>query len=250
MSIIQFLLIGVIVFSGFKIYDYQQNLKETDRIEAESREVVKELKTEIAEAKKEPDDINIENISRDFVGELQKQYPEAVGHLEIENTRISYPVVQHEDNQYYLSHAPDQSVNANGSIFLDHRNNPRLDDDNNIIYGHYIKSGKIFHDLYKFRDQDFYEEGEVYEVQTADGPKTYRIFSVYDTDPSFQYRYVNYDDKGEKADFIDSIIDRSLIDAGEVDELKDENAKILTLSTCSNKGSTRLVVHGVEIENE
>ena len=238
---------------------YWMNLKVTDTIEEESREMIADVRANIAKVDDDPaktDEVgsdepvkDIKDISLDFIGELKKSYPEAIGHIEIDETRVSYPIVQHKDNDYYLNRSPDQSSNANGSIFLDFRNSPKLDDDNNIIYGHYIKSGKLFHNLYKFRDQAFYDKVDKIELQTIDGPKTYKIFSVYDTDPSFQYRYVNYDDKEEKRDFMEVIKSKSLISVGDIDELGFDDSKILTLSTCSNRGATRLVVHGVEIDD-
>lgn len=249
---IQVLLIGVVIFSTFQIYGYSQNLKQTDNIEMESRALVQELKGDMAQSVLNgggDSEKDIVSISLDFIDELKQSYPEAVGHIEIDDTRISYPIVQHKDNEYYLTHSPDKNVNANGSIFLDYRNSPNLDDDNNIIYGHYIKSGKLFHNLYKFRNQAFFDTVDTVELQTFEGPKTYKIFSVYDTDPAFQYRYVTYDDKDEKRKFINQIADKSLIDVGEIEELSNDEAKILTLSTCSNRGKTRLVVHGVEISN-
>lgn len=241
---VQLLLVGVILFSGMNIFTYKQNLNKTDTIEAESRNMVESVRSDIDIAYSSE---AIQAISKNFIEDLQKDYPDAVGHIEIDDSRISHPIVQYEDNDFYLHHSPDQSVNANGSIFLDFRNNERLNDDNNIIYGHYIPSGKLFHDLYKFREQEFVDRVYTIELQTLDGPKTYQVFSVYDTDPSFQYRYVNYEDKDDKMDFINTIVDRSLVNVGNIEGL-DEDAKILTLSTCSNKGSTRLVVHGVEIE--
>lgn len=258
LTLIQLLLVGVIIFSSVKIYSYWQDLKQTDSIEAESRDMVQDVRKDIAEVVQDDtseavqDDASevredVESISLSFIDELKKTYPEAIGHIEIDDTRISYPIVQHEDNDFYLNHSPDKSENANGSIFLDYRNSPKLDDDNNIAYGHYIRSGKLFHNLYKFREQEFYNKVDTIELQTLEGPKIYKIFSAYDTDPSFQYRYVNYPDKDEKIDFIEEIVDRSLIDSGDTKELLDEDSKILTLSTCSNKGSTRLVVHGVEV---
>ncbi|MTP02545.1 class B sortase, partial [Turicibacter sanguinis] len=41
--------------------------------------------------------------------------------LKIENTNIDYPVVQSQDNQYYLKHDFNKNYLASGSIFMDYR---------------------------------------------------------------------------------------------------------------------------------
>ena len=63
--------------------------------------------------------------------------PHVVGWLYGEDTSIHYPVVQGEDNDYYLSHLFDGTTNPNGCLFLDCRGASDFSDNNSIIYGHY-----------------------------------------------------------------------------------------------------------------
>ena len=70
-----------------------------------------------------------------------------VGWLKIDDTNIDYPVLQTTDNIFYLDHNFEQEYDRNGSLFLDaecdivHRNT------NLIIYGHHMRSGKMFGNL-------------------------------------------------------------------------------------------------------
>lgn len=258
MTIIQVLLVIVIIFSGVKIYSYSQNLKETDRIEARSRELLEAAKLAEEKALQEAKDKEIAaekerqrkiQVSRDLILELQNEFPEAVGHIDIEDTRISYPVVQSKDNAFYLNHSPTTEWNPNGSIFLDYRNSIDFDDDNTIIYGHHIRTGKLFHNLHKFREQEFLNNVDIIEIHTNQGLKKFRVFSVYVTDPSFQYRHVNYPNTEMKHGFLQEILDRNIMETTYDEEaLFEEDSKILTLSTCANSGVTRMVVHGIEID--
>ena len=68
----------------------------------------------------------------DFV-QLEAINPDVVGWIFIEGTNINYPVVQGEDNDYYLSHLLDRSSNSSGSIFLDAYCAPDFSDSHSIL---------------------------------------------------------------------------------------------------------------------
>lgn len=143
-----------------------------------------------------------------------------------------------------MDHLVDKSYNGNGSIFLDYRNTNNFSDDNNVVYGHFIKSGKLFYDLDKFRKQDFYDKNNSIKLYTFDGEKNYIIYSAYVAEPNENYRMQNFSSSSEKSKFLEKIKSKSMIKTLDVDV---ENAKILTLSTCSDRGDNRLVIHAVEI---
>ena len=70
---------------------------------------------------------------------LQEINPDIVGWLYCEDTPIHYPVVQGEDNSYYLKHLFDGTYNANGCLFLDSRVKNDFSEAYSIIYGHHMK---------------------------------------------------------------------------------------------------------------
>ena len=53
------------------------------------------------------------------VKELKQENNDIVGWLEIDGTNISYPVLQGDDNDYYLKHNYKHEYISTGSIFLD-----------------------------------------------------------------------------------------------------------------------------------
>ena len=51
----------------------------------------------------------------------KKGYP-VMGWVRVQGTNIDYPVVQGEDNDFYLNHDFNKNYLASGSIFMDYRN--------------------------------------------------------------------------------------------------------------------------------
>lgn len=68
----------------------------------------------------------------DFEG-LRAINPEVVGWIYCEGTGINYPVMQGENNDYYLTHSYDGAYNVSGSIFVEAENRAGFADRNTII---------------------------------------------------------------------------------------------------------------------
>ena len=69
----------------------------------------------------------------------------------------AFPVMQSDDNEYYLYHDIDGYGNgsaSHSSIFKDYRNDESLRDDFTIIYGHNMSDGSMFGKLAKYSDKD------------------------------------------------------------------------------------------------
>lgn len=176
--------------------------------------------------------------------ELLKINDEIVGWIEIDNTKVDYPVLWHkEDNrnyQYYLSHNYKGDYDSFGSVFIDYRCEKGTDSKNIVVHGHHIQDGSMFGDLMKYGgttgNLDFYKKSPTIEFDTPEAQGTYKIISVFKTNTlSSQGEFFNYmigDFQNEK-DFMNYVYNvrvRSLfncpVDVNEDDEL-------LTLSTCS-----------------
>ena len=69
----------------------------------------------------------------DWAG-LQGQYPGIVGWLSAPDAGIDYPVMQGADNSYYLTHLPDGSYNAVGSVYGCGKCPPADRPDDNFIW--------------------------------------------------------------------------------------------------------------------
>ena len=110
-----------------------------------------ELEEDIAviEPKKDDDDFNFD--------ELKRLNSNIVGWIRIDDTNINYPVLQTDDNSYYLSRNYRDEFSVAGSIFLDYRDDILLDDFL-IIYGHRMSYGKMFSDVTRYAEQGFFND--------------------------------------------------------------------------------------------
>ena len=107
---------------------------------------------------------------------LREINPDVVGWIYIPDTRINYPIVKRQnDNNYYLSHLFDGTVNPSGSIFLDTRCS--LEDPHILIHGHNMGDGSMFRDLNQFRSRSFLDSHPSFWILTPEKPYEVQILS-------------------------------------------------------------------------
>ena len=90
--------------------------------------------------------------------DLYNQNKSLIGWVKIADTVIDYPVMQTVNNEYYLDHNFHQEYDKNGSIFLDASCSVYPRSTNLIIYGHHMKSGKMFGSLQSYQNESYYKE--------------------------------------------------------------------------------------------
>lgn len=171
---------------------------------------------------------------------------DVIGWLEMEAIpSISYPMVQGEDNDYYLHRTFQRTDNFAGSIFIDYMNKKDFSDHNTIIYGHNMKDGSMFGVLKNYRDPNVYDKSPYFWIYTPDYIYKYQISTfeevpydspayqiVFDTNEDFQEYLYRMQDMSEKKTGV---------------ELTGED-EIVTLSTCTGNEATRFIVQGKKIE--
>ena len=151
-----FLAAGRYVFRIWEVYheaeEGYQKLKQYI-VEGVDENEVDEGKDQMADSKE------TEKIARkiDFDG-LRAINKDIVAWIQIPGIGVDYPVVQGEDNEYYLHYTFDGKENIAGSIFLDYRNRADFTDRKVILYGHNMQDGSMFSHLAKYQDKDFREE--------------------------------------------------------------------------------------------
>lgn len=175
----------------------------------------------------------------DILEEYQALYQKnksLIGWVKIEETNIDYPVMQTSNNEYYLTHNISQDYDKNGTIFLDCNCDILKPSMNFIIYGHHMKSGKMFGQLDKYKDKTFWEKHPMIQFDTIYEKGTYQIVyafqsKVYKSD-EIAFKYYQFIDANSKEEF-DSYMNEmnrlSLYDTGVPVTYGDQ---FLTLSTC------------------
>ena len=108
---------------------------------------------------------------------LQAINADAAAWVYCPGTVIDYPIVWGSDYVYYLSHLPDGTPNANGTLFIDYNCTADFSDSLTIIYGHQMKSGRMFKSIGGYKKQAYYEEHPYMYLYTAQG--NYRIDIMY-----------------------------------------------------------------------
>ena len=186
------------------------------------------------------------------VEKLQEENEDIVGWIEIEGTNINYPVLQGEDNEYYLTHNYKRETSKKGSIFLTKDYDWDLPSTNLLIYGHNIINGQMFQDLLKFADEEFYKEHPVIRFTTPNEDKEYEIISAFKSRVFYKseqnvfryYDFVNAENEEEYNEFVKNAKEASLYDIEKTAEYGDQ---LITLITCSyHTTDGRFVVIGRE----
>ena len=219
---ILFAILFLLVLS-FSIYKYVSLNKDIE-IEHETQE---ELITV-----SEIEDIPSENSTINFE-ELQKINPDVIGWLYIENTNINYPLVQGNDNTYYLSHSYYKKYSAAGSIYMDTTASSDFTSFNTFIYGHYTPYGTMFAEIGKYMNQQFYEQHKNIYIYTPNKNYKLEVFSVHTDKASSKSYQMNFTTDAAFSDYVNLMIKKSVIKTDV--KIDPEVDKIITFYSCSKE---------------
>jgi len=224
-----FLAINMIIFGIVVVaYQYLVNIRQDAII------------NEIATIEEGSDRINL-------VREAMLQNEDTVGWIKVPNTNINMPVVQSENNDFYLYHNFRRESDQAGWAFADFRNDfPELNK-NTIVYGHTFRNSRVvFSDLIRLLNANWFNNDENHYLHfiTTQHEYKFRIFSVYTIEPTDDYLRTGFGDEDDYAEFLNLIQGRSL---HKFNTEINNSLPIITLSTC-NPGQTRLVVHAKLVE--
>ena len=163
---------------------------------------------------------------------LRVQNSDIVGFMYAEGTKISYPVTQYTDNEFYLDHSFDKKTLKSGTIFMDYRNLRNMGENKNIvIYGHNMSNGSMLGGVAKFYKNESFFNNTPIIFYAFDGIYTFEVFSVYRTTADYQYFRTEFNSKEEFLSFAEEMKGNSIY---KKDVTFDADDIILTLSTCTN----------------
>lgn len=231
------LIILLIVLLSYLFYNFYINSRDKNL----QNELINNISTNVLEE-------DAQNEVIDTVKELQNENADVKAWIKINDTNINYPVVQTNDNDYYLYRNYRKENSNYGSIFIDKNSDIENTNSNIIMYGHNMKDGSMFGDLLKYEDEEYYNNHKYIEFVTNTNSSTYEIIAVFKSRIFYKnekdvFRYYYYTDLDTEEDYnyyIDNCKQLSLYDTGVNAEYGEQ---IITLITCEYSSENgRMVV--------
>ncbi len=235
--ILMLVFIITLIISIYKIVEYLNDNKENQKIKEDIKEAII-IKEEEEENNKYEIDFN----------SLKEKNSDAVAYLKVNNTNIDYIVVKGNDNSYYLNHNFNKKYNVSGWIFADFHNKFDDSDKNIVIYGHNTHDGSMFGTLKNVLEKEWDEnpDNKYIVLVTKNGTYYYEVFSVYSVLAEDYYINTVFNGNQEFNNFIKVIKERSIF---QFDADSNNIKQILTLSSCTNDGKKRVVLHAKLLED-
>lgn len=225
---------GVFIFSGIKLLSIYSGYKKG----SDAYKKIEDLSGRTRDSSGDNADVP-EKVFFD-VPALKAINADTKGYLYAKDV-LSYPVVQCENNSYYLDHLFDGSSNSCGCLFIDCNISEAFEARNCIIYGHDMKDGSMFAALHNYANEDYYKDHKEFHVFTEDHHYVYKVLSAYVTglDGIAYQTYFGSDE--EFVNFLNVVAGACPYetDYGELTAYR----KVITMSTClGNDDDHRFVV--------
>lgn len=172
--------------------------------------------------------------------------PHTVGWLTA-GEHISLPVVQYEDNEFYLERDFYGDKSRAGTLFLDRRCTLWPENSHWMIHGHNMKDGSMFAGLHQYEDSVFFEENPYFYIYTEDDKVlVYEIFAAYEYTDMDLVRMYQLGGEEMYAEYLSNIYSLDGMNNNFNTEIEVTiGDKVLTLTTCiSTKPTNRYLVQG------
>lgn len=241
--------------NGSDVWGTEQTEHTTEVLETESEEET-ESDTEEEEETEEEDTLTEENLIEQLGlsvpkknldwEEIHKVNPDIYAWIYIPDTEVEYPILQHPtDDDYYLNRNMDGSFGKPGCIFTQSLNHKDFLDLNTVVYGHNMKSGRMFQSVHDFEDREFFDRNRYIYVYTEDRVLIYEIFAAYMTDDSHILNTNDFTTVEGYEQYLEKVKRESQAGNFREDISVTAMNRILTLSTCGTRSYQRYLVQGV-----
>lgn len=250
MRILTLLCLAVFLFSAWKLVGIFQEYREAEQLYNDAANEFTTLNSDQDKEHAVPVPTMREQapVEVDF-SKLLKINDDIIGWIYMEDTVVNYPLLQGENNLYYLDKTMYKKYLASGSIYLDCDNEPDFSDAHSIIFGHNMKNHTMFGDLSDLRDEDYLKEHPYVDLILTDGTwMRYEICSMYRAHVEDGTFRAPLNKAKNFKPFMELITEKNMHADSELDlPVVQEEDKVLTLSTCTEDSADleRFVVHAV-----
>lgn len=219
--------------------------EEYDRLAELARETTAPPTTE---AQSEPQESEPEPyVSPINFEELMKENPDTIGWIRVPDTNIDYPIVQGEDNDFYLNHDFYGKENIAGAIYLDFESQGDFVGRNNILYGHNMKNGSMFKDVNRYKDPDYFKEHQFFSIYTPDREIRLKAVAAYYGEAQPIVRKTRF----KSQESFDAFVQEMIKPCGYAEDITYPAKTIYTLVTCSYEiNDARTFLFAVEVDEE
>ena len=200
------------------------------------------------------EDLTEKNPSRINFWRLQSQNPDIVAWIEIPDSPVVYPILQatkEEGEEFYLRRDYKKDKNNHGSIFMRTSDNSDFSDPVTVIYGHNMKDGSMFAWIHKLQDEKISSEHPDLYIYTPDKNIKAKFLACYATDTELiNDKFNEFRSAQDRMNYIYTFDNKSpLCDVKEKD-IVNGREKLITLSTCTDKGEKRVLAQYIITEEE
>lgn len=143
---------------------------------------------------------------------------------------INYPVVRGTDNEYYLNHLVDGTVNRNGSIFMDFRNQEDFSDHNTILYGHNMLDGTMFASLGRYSTPGYWDSHRELTLLTPEGDYRLQVFAGCVAPGNSDLYQLTFSGDEDMAAYLEKVL---VMSEFTTDVQVGAGDRLVTLSTCA-----------------
>jgi len=246
-KLVTLLYLVVFLFSAFSLAKYLYTYYETSKSLKEVQDIYQAtLATIEAQSVDQMEEAQTPSTStiRPQFHELLAVNRQMIGWISVDGTKLNNPILQADNNDFYLNHNFRDQESRAGSVFMDYRNNILNMNQNTILYGHAMKNNTMFGSLKNYLKQDFADNHPIIYLDTLYEGYDIEVFAAYETTIDFYYIETDFTNSEAYQQFIDEIQKRSSI---QMDVAVSPDDKILTLSTCKDSVMSddhRFVVQG------
>ncbi|NLB71536.1 MAG: class B sortase [Chloroflexi bacterium] len=167
---------------------------------------------------------------------------DVVAWLTADGLPIDLPVVQGDDNDYYLTRLFDRQYNRLGTLFVDANNKGDFSDKNTAIYGHNMNDGSMFASLIDYQSQEFYESFPSINLFTPNGDYRIELFAGQVVNADDALIRFSFEDDIDFMNYVEQLKLYSTFDSPVVLNPEDQ---MITLSTCAYYfENARYIVYG------
>lgn len=173
--------------------------------------------------------------------------PQTIGYLKIDGTKVDTPVVQADNDKYYLRHDFNGKSTSYGAVFATYKADFKPLDRNTLLYGHNMFDGERFAALANYKSVDYFKKHPIIQFDTLFEKHQWKVYAVILTNGSvdsnngyfFDFTFDNCSDACFE-EYIEELDKRKLYETG-VDLLPTD--KLITLCTCTYEfEDSRLIV--------